>query len=103
MIKKYTIENKSKNEFVSDLLGDFLHILEEREGISALSISRNPCSNSKTISEIILSFTISFSAGLAIELLKYCISKSKNRPDYDKDYIIGINEVEYTLEEIEEK
>ena len=70
---------KNENEFVSDLLEDFQHILEYKENTSVEDIKRCPLQNTKTVGDIILSFSVSISAGLTIEILKYCISKLKTR------------------------
>ncbi len=94
---------KNENEFVSDLLEDFQHILEYKENTSVEDIKRCPLQNTKTVGDIILSFSVSISAGLTIEILKYCISKLKTRKDYNKNDVININDVKYTLEDIERK
>ena len=101
MENQYTIHNEENCLFVSDLLKEFLTILDNRENVSISEINKYTCSNSKSIEEFIVSFAVSFAVDLAMDLLKYCISKLKNRPDYDKNYKIRINGVEYTIEEIE--
>lgn len=101
MDRTYYIKNKSESVFVSEILTHFLYTLETRENVCAQDLKYNKQDNVKDIGDIILSFSVSLSAGIVLEILKYWIQKFKNRANYNKEDIIEINGVRYTLEKIE--
>ena len=101
MERTYFIKNENESVFVSEILTHFLYTLETRENVCAQNLKCYKQNNVKDIEDIILSFSISLSAGIVLEILKYWILKFKNRDNYNNEDIIEINGVRYTLGDIE--